>query len=136
MQLTDFLARHVKIDDFVDRILGCTGDTGPQIAQLHGDFGVQPNALFHIIRPAWRHLVARKVTALGEDGQGKAGYVQAASAVYQPAIDQCKALVPSEHFAAELYVCFWTLSLYDLETPTEMYLHTTKKLGCPPASSS
>lgn len=102
-----------------------------QVRALVHEFHVQPEAAFHITRPCWGYLIRKRCEALGDDGAGRAGYTRAAKEVMAPLVEQCGGIHPKAVWAdltPQIYVAFWTLSLYDLQTPAKMYSKVITKL--------
>ncbi len=115
----------------------------PSMEKLHSEFGLPPEAVFHLYRPLLpATVVARCGAAVGDGGGGGSGGGAEKGAPTQgPAslekqmawgelLQASRAVVPPAVASGwpELYLTFWSLSLYDVHFPEERYAHEVDSL--------
>eukprot|EP00039_Didymoeca_costata_P006912 m.94541 g.94541 ORF g.94541 m.94541 type:complete len:1452 (+) comp13451_c0_seq1:1253-5608(+) len=122
VQFSAFLNRHVKVEDYVSRL--------PTLEDLCNKYHLEPRTAFHIARPQFHFIVQEAFKAGGDDSHS--AYVTARSKAMAPIYDNVQKLFPAsfwnEKLTTKLFTVFWTLSMYDLDTPKSIYKNTIMKL--------
>ena len=112
----------------------------PSMEKLHSDYGLPPEAVFHLYRPLLSAEVVAGCGAAG-DGGGGGGAGDKGAPTSGPAslekqmawgelLQASRAVVPPAVASGwpELYLTFWSLSLYDMHFPEERYAHEVDSL--------
>ena len=102
--------------------------TVPSLKALVHDYGLEPGVAFHIYRPVLRHLKPRptpsKDKSVDECNESVALDIGGVKMTWRELLDTVRGMLPEETWAdisPELYLAFWSLTLYDLYVPRARY---------------
>lgn len=113
----------------------------PPMEKLHSEFGLPPETVFHLYRPLLSANVVAGCAAAAGDGDGGGGAAEKGTPTEGPTslekkmaweelLQASRAVVPPAVASGwpELYLTFWSLSLYDVHFPEERYAHEVDSL--------
>ena len=137
VQFGTFLASNMSQDDYTARL--------PPIEQLLSEFHVHADIAFFLARPMFNHMITGKFDELRKtdklwkqrtEAERHAKHAEAAQLVMTPIT---QAIIP--HFTARVWedmspqfcTTFWSLTMYDLYVPEQLYEKEIKKLKEAPA---
>ena len=102
--------------------------TVPSLKALVHDYGLEPGVAFHIYRPVLRHLKPRptpsKDKSVDECNESVALDIGGVKMTWKELLETVRGMLPEETWAdisPELYLAFWSLTLYDLYVPRARY---------------
>ncbi|CAH1777449.1 unnamed protein product [Owenia fusiformis] len=125
VQLGSFLSTHISTDEFAQRL--------PKIETLCDMYHMPADAAFSILRPGYAHSIQTKFDELRKidksnkltsTAQKTKRYLEAVEEVIEPLQKQVIPLHGPkiwDELSPQFYVTFWTLSMYDLQSPSEVY---------------
>ena len=138
VQFGQFLATNLSIDDYTLRL--------PPMDQLLTRYHVNSDLAFFLARPMFNHQISLKFDSLRrEDSKGwksksdqakQEVYAQAAFEVMTPVIDAIRPLHSNkvwDDISPQFLTTFWSLTMYDLFVPDNVYEKEIAKLKAAPA---
>ena len=138
VQFGTFLASNLSIDDYNRRL--------PEMKELLSSYHVNLDLAFFLARPNFNHKISQKFEDLlrrsevvqGEKGEDRKRriYVDASLAIMQPVTEAIRPLHPDkiwDDISPQFLTTFWSLTMYDLCVPDEVYEKELAKLKSLPA---
>lgn len=124
VQLGAFLASAHAPSEYAARL--------PPLPELLSEYHVDADVAFFLHRPVLTQKIAVKAEFLRKLSDVKpdtlelsiARYTEASKLAMEPIVESITPLLPTkvwEDISPEFYVTFWSLSMYDLRVPVEMY---------------
>jgi THO complex subunit 2 len=132
VQFGNFLGSTYSVEEYVERL--------PSIHNMLLDYHIHSDVAFFLARPMFTHAINQKYDQLRKNdtsmkkltsSQKQEKYLEATSFVMNPVIESVKPLHPLkvwEDISPQFLVTFWSLSMYDLQTPNESYQREINKL--------
>lgn len=132
VQFGSFLGSTYSVDEYVDRL--------PSIHSMLQEYHIHSDVAFFLARPMFSHQINQKYDQLRKvdpnskkltTSQKQAKYLEATAYVMKPIIESVRPLHPPkvwEDIGPQFLVTFWSLSMYDLQVPTESYQKEFTKL--------
>ena len=116
----DFLQTAFDVDEYAAML--------PSLETLVHEYGLEPGAAFHVYRPILRRLKPRPAPAKDDPSKDRDAAVAldvgGKEVSWGELLRVVRGMLPDEVWGAispELYLTFWSLSLYDLHVPTARY---------------
>jgi THO complex subunit 2 len=121
-----------SVEEYVERL--------PSIHSMLQEYHIHSDVAFFLARPMFTHAINQKYEILRKNdtslkkmssAQKQEKYIEASNLVMSPVIESVRPLHPSkvwEDISPQFLVTFWSLSMYDLQTPTESYQREINKL--------
>jgi THO complex subunit 2 len=132
VQFGNFLGSTYSVEEYVERL--------PSIHSMLQEYHIHSDVAFFLARPMLGHAInqkydqLRKVDASSKkltSAQKQEKYLEAVSFVMNPVIESVRPLHPLkvwEDISAKFLVTFWSLSMYDLQTPVDSYHKEINKI--------
>lgn len=132
VQFGNFLGSTYSVEEYVERL--------PSIHSMLQEYHIHSDVAFFLARPMLGHAINQKYDQLRKSDtsskkltsvQKQEKYLEAVSFVMNPVIDSVRPLHPLkvwEDISPQFLVTFWSLSMYDLQTPLESYQREITKL--------
>ncbi|XP_054160183.1 THO complex subunit 2-like [Oppia nitens] len=126
VQYGSFLANTLNIDDYIENL--------PPLEKLISDYSLSADITFFLVRPMIIHYINSKFDELKKVDKTSSKltqyYIDASDTVTTPLV---KSIVPAysakfwDDLSPRFFVTFWTLTMYDLQVPTQSYERELKK---------
>lgn len=132
VQFGNFLGSTYSVEEYVERL--------PSIHSMFQEYHIHSDVAFFLARPMFTHAISQKYDQLRKNdtsmkkltsAQKQEKYLEATTFVMTPVIDSVKPLHPFkvwEDISPQFLVTFWSLSMYDLQTPNDSYQREIGKL--------
>lgn len=133
VQYGSFLANSLSMEDYVKRL--------PSVSVLLSDYNIQADVAFYLSRPSLNHTINSKFEELRKQDKNMKNLTSSESIQkYIEIVDSfiCPIVVSIrsnqllkktwEDLNPQVYVTFWSLSMYDLVVPTGSYQREVNKL--------
>ncbi|XP_055634886.1 THO complex subunit 2 isoform X2 [Toxorhynchites rutilus septentrionalis] len=132
VQFGTFLGSTYSVEEYVERL--------PTIHSMLQEYHIHSDVAFFLARPMFSHAISQKYDQLRKTDQNPkklstsqkmAKYLEATAFVMNPVIESVRPLHPPkvwEDISPQFLVTFWSLSMYDLQVPSESYQRETNKL--------
>ncbi|KAG5670760.1 hypothetical protein PVAND_001001 [Polypedilum vanderplanki] len=132
VQFGNFLGSTYTVEEYVERL--------PSIHSMLQEYHIHSDVAFFLARPMFTHAITQKYDQLRKNDtslkkltstQKMEKYLEATNLVMNPVIDSVRPLHPLkvwEDISPQFLVTFWSLSMYDLQTPNESYQREINKL--------
>lgn len=132
VQFGNFLGSTYSVEEYVERL--------PSIHSMFQEYHIHSDVAFFLARPMFTHAISQKYDQLRKNdtsmkkltsSQKQEKYLEATDFVMNPVIESVKPLHPFkvwEDISPQFLVTFWSLSMYDLQTPNESYQREINKL--------
>ncbi|CAD7086049.1 unnamed protein product [Hermetia illucens] len=132
VQFGTFLGSTYSVDEYVERL--------PSIHSMLQEYHIHSDVAFFLARPMFSHQINQKYDQLRKSdpnakklttNQKLQKYLEATAAVMDPIVESVRPLhVPKvwEDISPQFLVTFWSLSMYDLQVPTDSYQKEIAKL--------
>jgi THO complex subunit 2 len=132
VQFGNFLGSTYSVEEYVERL--------PSIHCMFVDFHLQSDVAFFLARPMFTHAISQKYDQLRKSdtsmkkltsAQKMEKYIEASTFVMNPVVESVRPLHPAkvwEDISPQFLVTFWSLTMYDLQTPNESYQREVSKL--------
>ena len=145
VQFGTFLASNLSVDDYTRRL--------PPMEELLVNYHVNLDLAFFLARPMFNHQISLKYEELRRQERKGAGggggdrssessekqqrrFVEASAAVMHPVTEAIRPLHPLkiwDDISPLFLTTFWSLTMYDLAVPTDVYAKELAKLKAAPA---
>jgi THO complex subunit 2 len=132
VQFGNFLGSTYSVEEYVERL--------PSIQRMLQEYHIHSDVAFFLARPMLGHAINQKYDSLRKTDtsvkkltsqQKQEKYLEAVSFVMNPVIESVRPLHPLkvwEDISAQFLVTFWSLSMYDLQTPNDSYQREINKI--------
>jgi THO complex subunit 2 len=132
VQFGNFLGSTYSVEEYVERL--------PSIHSMLQEYHINFDVAFFLARPMFTHAINQKYDQLRKadtslkkltSSQKQEKYLEATSYVMGPIVESVRPLHSSkvwEDISPQFLVTFWSLSMNDLQTPTESYQREINKL--------
>ncbi|XP_055542329.1 THO complex subunit 2 [Wyeomyia smithii] len=132
VQFGTFLGSTYSVEEYVERL--------PTIHSMLQEYHIHSDVAFFLARPMFSHAISQKYDQLRKADQNPkklstsqkmAKYLEATAFVMNPIIESVRPLHPPkvwEDISPQFLVSFWSLSMYDLQVPSESYQREINKL--------
>ena len=132
VQFGNFLGSTYSVEEYVERL--------PTIHSMLQEYHIHSDVAFFLARPMLGHAINQKYDQLRKtdanskkltSAQKQEKYLEAVSFVMNPVIDSVRPLHPMkiwEDISPKFLVTFWSLSMYDLQTPVDSYHREINKI--------
>ncbi|CRK88716.1 CLUMA_CG002522, isoform A [Clunio marinus] len=132
VQFGNFLGSTYSVEEYVERL--------PSIHSMLQEYHIHSDVAFFLARPMLGHAINQKYDQLRKNdssskkltsAQKQEKYLEAVEFVMSPVIESVRPLHPMkvwEDISPQFLVTFWSLSMYDLQTPLESYLREIAKI--------
>ncbi|XP_058449396.1 THO complex subunit 2 [Malaya genurostris] len=132
VQFGTFLGSTYSVEEYVERL--------PTIHSMLQEYHIHSDVAFFLARPMFSHAISQKYDQLRKADQNSkklstsqkmAKYLEATAFVMNPVIESVRPLHPPkvwEDISSQFLVTFWSLSMYDLQVPSESYQREISKL--------
>lgn len=133
VQYGSFLANNLSMEDYVKRL--------PPVSALLSDYSVQADVAFYLSRPSLNHTINSKFEELRKQDKSMKNltsaesiqkYIEIVDSIITPIVFSIRSnqLLKKtwEDLNPQVYVTFWSLSMYDLVVPTGSYQREVNKL--------
>lgn len=132
VQFGNFLGSTYSVEEYVERL--------PSIHSMLQEYHIHADVAFFLARPMFTHAISQKYDQLRKSdtsmkkltsSQKLEKYIEASSFVMNPVIESVRPLHHSkvwEDISPQFLVSFWSLTMYDLQTPNESYQREINKL--------
>ncbi|CAO1439091.1 unnamed protein product [Diamesa hyperborea] len=132
VQFGTFLGSTYSVEEYVERL--------PTIHSMLQEYHIHSDVAFFLARPMFAHAINQKYDQLRKSDsnfkkltslQKQEKHLEATAFVMQPVIESVRPLHPAkiwEDITPQFLVTFWSLSMYDLQVPTESYQKEINKL--------
>lgn len=132
VQFGTFLGSTYTVEEYVERL--------PAIEVMLEDYHIHTDVAFFLARPMLAHAVTQKYDQLRKSdpnakkltsAQKLAKYLKATELVMDPIALSVRPLHPAkvwEDISPQFLCTFWSLSMYDLQVPTDMYTKEINKI--------
>jgi THO complex subunit 2 len=132
VQFGNFLGSTYSVEEYVDRL--------PSIHSMLQEYHIHSDVAFFLARPMFTHAINQKYEMLRKNdtslkkmssAQKQEKYIEASNFVMNPVIESVRPLHPNkvwEDISPQFLVTFWSLSMFDLQTPSESYQREINKL--------
>lgn len=132
MQFGNFLDSTYSVEEYVERLLS--------IHSMLQEYHIHSDVDFFLARPMLGHAINQKYDQLRKNDasvkkltsqQKQEKYLEAVSFVMNPVIESVRPLHPLkvwEDISPQFLVTFWSLSMYDLQTPLDIYQREINKI--------
>jgi THO complex subunit 2 len=138
VQFGQFLATNLSIDDYTHRL--------PPMSELLTRYHVNSDLAFFLARPMFNHQISLKYDDMRKqdskawkvksDKDRQDVYVKAAQDVMEPVLDAIRPLHSNkvwDDISPQFLTTFWSLTMYDLFVPDNVYEKEIAKLKAAPA---
>lgn len=133
VQYGSFLANSLSMDDYVKHL--------PAVSILLSDYSTQADVAFYLSRPSLSYAISSKFDELRKQDKNRKNltsaesiqkYMEIVDSVITPVVFSIRSnqvlKKTWEDFNPQVYVTFWSLSMYDLVVPTNSYQREVNKL--------
>lgn len=133
VQYGSFLANSLSTEDYIKRL--------PAVSALLSDYNIQADVAFYLSRPSLNHTINSKFEEVRKQDKTMKNltssesiqkYIEIVDSVFTPIVASIRSnqLLRKtwEDLNPQIYVTFWSLSMYDLLVPTGSYQREVNKL--------
>ncbi|EDW71305.1 THO complex subunit 2 [Drosophila virilis] len=132
VQFGTFLGSTYSVDEYVERL--------PSIITMLREYHINTDVAFFLARPMFTHQINQKYDQLRKadpnakkltTAQKLQKYLEATQLIMNPIVESVRPLHSSkvwEDISPQFLVTFWSLSMYDLHVPNEIYQREIGKL--------
>ncbi len=107
------------------------------MSELLSCYHVNLDLAFFLARPMFNHQISLHLKEIeSSDGDNHNSYIAATKDVMEPVIDAIRPLHPSkiwDDISPQFLTTFWSLTMYDLSVPEDVYTKEIVKLKAAPA---
>uniref|UniRef100_A0A1A9YUH8 THO complex subunit 2 n=1 Tax=Glossina morsitans morsitans TaxID=37546 RepID=A0A1A9YUH8_GLOMM len=132
VQFGTFLGSTYSVDEYVERL--------PSIITMLQDYHINADVAFFLARPMFTHQINQKYDQLRKadpnakklnNNQKLQKYLDATNLIMNPIVESVRplhGLKVWEDISPHFFVTFWSLSMYDLQVPSDSYQREISKL--------
>jgi len=133
VQFGNFLGSTYSVEEYVERL--------PSIQRMLQEYHIHLDVAFFLARPMFTHAIYQKYDQLRKvdvsvrklnTSQKLDKFLEATAFVMDPVIESVRPLHQAkvwEDISPQFLVTFWSLTMYDLQTPIETYNREIKKIN-------